>query len=385
MKASGTDATDAAGVPLHRNPYWSIVRRIAGLENKADISLSDAVTDLLVRQKLIAVGRAYSPDATIDRPMSHEEIIAKIDRFCGEDIRDRVLSQEILIDLGVMIKTVPHRFKGFLTLRVNYFILLLTSQLAREQILTQDEAYEALMELSPFEIKTRLRQVIDGYQGATQALQRQESLHLQQPQQAIQWVLDAQQEDAKPPAGSWMRQRELDGTLNRVPKNFYQNVWTVLEHCRGLVIGDKLERRNRLDSGWLLAEMTPGEKNFALQVEHLLNKIEAPTYRQVCIEALIELAALTERNPELHVADYLVLDVLIGHAVRLAWVDRHSDQEQAYAERKAQAWQQFYEMSPYACASYIVRAFQFLLEMGAAAEEGDDAQVPETVEIEAAR
>ncbi len=385
VKASGTDATDATGVPLHRNPYWSIVRRIAGLENKADISLSDAVTDLLVRQKLIAVGRAYSPDATIDRPMSHEEIIAKIDRFCGEDIRDRVLSQEILIALGVMIKTTPHRFKGFLTLRVNYFILLLTSQLAREQILTQDEAYEALMELSPFEIKTRLRQVIDGYQGATQALQRQESLHLQQPQQAIQWVLDAQQEDAKPPAGSWMRQRELDGTLNRVPKNFYQNVWTVLGHCRGLVIGDKLERRNRLDSGWLLAEMTPGEKNFALQVEHLLNKIEAPTYRQVCIETLIELAALIERNPELHVADYLVLDVLIGHAVRLAWVDRNADQEQAYAERKAQAWQQFYEMSPYACAGYIVRAFQFLLEMGAAAEEGDDAEVPETAEIEAAR
>jgi phosphorylase kinase alpha/beta subunit len=39
-----------------------------------------------------------------------------------------------------------------------------------------------------------------------------------------------------------------------------------MKHCKGLIIGDKLERRNRLDSQLILSEMTPGEKNFALRV-----------------------------------------------------------------------------------------------------------------------
>ena len=42
-----------------------------------------------------------------------------------------------------------------------------------------------------------------------------------------------------------------------------------------MVIGDKLDRRNRMESAPLLAEMTPGETNFARDVEHLLAKIDA--------------------------------------------------------------------------------------------------------------
>lgn len=137
-----------------------------------------------------------------------------------------------------------------------------------------------------------------------------------------------------------------------------------MEHCKGLVIGDKLERRNRLDSEEILSEMTPGEKNFALQIEHLLNKIEAPEYRQVCIETLMELAAIASSNPSLQIEEYIVLDVLIGHAVRLAWLDNHHDRRDRYDEDKASAWRSLYNTSPRECASYIVKAFRFLTEFG---------------------
>ncbi len=99
-------------------------------------------------------------------------------------------------------------------------------------------------------------------------------------------------EEIEVPLGGWRRFREAEGTTGRVPKDFFQQVWRILKHCKGVVIGDKLERRNRLDSELILSEMTPGEKNFALRVEHLLNKIEAPEYRRVCIETLMELAAI---------------------------------------------------------------------------------------------
>lgn len=152
--------------------------------------------------------------------------------------------------------------------------------------------------------------------------------------------------------------------MNRVPKDFFQQVWRLMKHCKGLVIGDMLERRNRLDSDLMLSEMTPGEKNFALRVEHLLNKIEAPEYQQVNVEALMELAAIADYNPNLQIEEYIVLDVLIGHAVRLAWLERFPEKADRYDESKAFAWRVFYNTSPKECASFIVKAFRFLTQFG---------------------
>ncbi|MEG4423075.1 MULTISPECIES: glycoside hydrolase family 15 protein [unclassified Microcoleus] len=353
-----------AGESSQSKIQWAVIRHAAGLLDKVDISLSDAVTDILVRQKQIAVGKAYSEDSIISRPGSYTEVMDKIRQFCGEDIRDRVLTQEILIYLSVLIKAEPQLFKGLLTLRVSYFILLLTSEFARELGVTQNEAYEHLMQLSPFEIKNRLRQVLTEYEEMNQILKQQESLRVKQPEKDIEWVVAPVSEEPTMPGGGWRRKRQMEGTVNRVPKDFYPSVWGLLRHCKGLIIGDKLERRNRLDSHIILSEMTPGEKNFALQIEHLLNKIVAPEYRQVNIEALMELAAIAQRNPELQVEEYIVLDVLVGHAVRLNWQGKHPERADKYDEDKAAAWQAFYNTSPYVCASHVLDAFRFLTKFG---------------------
>jgi phosphorylase kinase alpha/beta subunit len=157
---------------------WGLLRRAAGLLEKADITLSDALTELLVRQKQISVGKSYSEASLITEPMGHSEIVDKIRTFCGDDVRDHVLTQEILIDLSILIKAEPSLFKGLLTLRVGYLLLLITSELARERGIPQDEAYAQLIELSPFELKTRLRQVLAGFDGLNQAIFRRESLHV---------------------------------------------------------------------------------------------------------------------------------------------------------------------------------------------------------------
>jgi phosphorylase kinase alpha/beta subunit len=341
---------------------WSVIRRAAGLAGKVDISLSDAVTDLLVRQKQIAVGKAYSEASLITHPMAHSEIVEKIQAFCREDIRDRVLSQEILLYLSLLIKAEPDLFKGMLTLRVGHLILLITSELAAERDLPQDEAYETLVGLSPFEIKQRLRQVLVGYEEHNRELQQQESLSMQLGD-TITWIVQPESNAAEEQPGNWGHKRHQQGMVNRVPPNFYPRVWTLLSHCQGLVIGDKLNRLNRLE-GSLVEEMTAGEKNFALQVEHLLNKITAPQYRQINIEALMELATLAEANPDLRVDDYIVMDILIGHAVRLAYLQDHPDHEYRYDEFKAEAWRSFYESSPHRCAEYMAQALRYLASRG---------------------
>lgn len=355
---------------------WAIIRRSAGLLNKSDMSLADAVTDILVRGKQIAVGKAYSEASLITTPMPPNEILEKIQSFCGNDVRDRPLTQEILIYLSVLIKSDPQLFNGLLTLRVGYLILLITTGLAQELDVTQDEAYERLMQLEPFEVKQRLMQVLAGYNNLDQARLQQESLHIRQ-QGAIEWVIapeaqaaesaveSAAESEAEAMRTNWWQHRQREGALNRVPSGFYPKVWQVMQHCKGVVIGDKLDRRNRLDSELLLAEMTPGEKNFALRVEHLLNNIQAPEYRQVNIEALMELAAIAERNSELQIEEYIVLDVLIGHAVRLAWLDQHPQAAQTYDQQKGLAWRSFYETSPSACAAYVAKALRYLANLGA--------------------
>jgi phosphorylase kinase alpha/beta subunit len=349
---------------------WAIIRRITGLSNKTDLMLTDAVTDILVRQKQIAVGRAYSQASLITQPLTPSELLEKLQTFCREDIRDRVLTQELLIYLSLLIKIEPRLFDGLLTVRVGYLIALITSELAQELQLPQDEAYEQLMQLSPHQLQTRLRHVLTGYDDLNRSLFNQESLHIKQ-QTPIEWVvlpdgeMDGIDDASAPEAMShdWRRRRQLNGAVNRVPKNFYPQVWTILNHCQGLVIGDKFERRNRLESE-LLLEMTPGEKNFALHVEHLLNKIQAPEYHQVNVETLMELAAIVERNPDLQIEDYIVLDVLIGHAVRISWLDAHPEHRTRYDDHKASAWKAFYDQSPHTCVSYVAQALRFLTDLG---------------------
>lgn len=41
---------------------------------------------------------------------------------------------------------------------------------------------------------------------------------------------DSEQSDDR--QGQWLRRRRLDGALNRVPRDFYSRVWTVLERVR---------------------------------------------------------------------------------------------------------------------------------------------------------
>ncbi|MEL6136686.1 MAG: glycoside hydrolase family 15 protein [Cyanobacteria bacterium J06628_6] len=346
-----------------RLELWAVVRKAAGLLGKIDIGLSDAVTELLVRQKQIAVGKAYSRASLMTDPMPPDEIVRKINEFCGEDIRDRVLTQEILIYLSVLIKSEPELFEGLLTLRVSYLILLLINEICLEKGITQSEAYEALMKQSPSEIQLALRRVLAGYEGLDKGSFKQESLHARQSQ-SVQWVVRSAEDAPTPPEGDWWHKRQLEGSLNRVPEDFYSRIWRLLLQCHGIVIGDKLERRNRLVSEIILSDTTPEETDFALRIEHLLNKIQAPEYRQITVEVLMELSELFDQNPDWQIEDDIVLDVLVGHAVRLAWLDHNPQRAYRYNQDKSEAWPAFYRSSPRTCAQYFVRAIQFLLELG---------------------
>jgi phosphorylase kinase alpha/beta subunit len=230
--------------------------------------------------------------------------------------------------------------------------------LAAESDLPPSEAFEQLCGLPPHQIRRRLRAVLADADHARAALQRKEQLHLRG---RVQWQVPDPLAEL-PPGGCWLQQRMRLGALGRVPRNFYAGIWDLLHHCQGLVIGDKLERRNRLVSAAVLSEMTPGERNFAAVIEHLLSKIDAAEYRQLCTETLLTLIAFVAANPRVRFDDDLALDVVVGHAVRVGWQQRHPDVAAAdYGLHKAEAWDDFYRASPAACRRWQLLALQQLI------------------------
>ena len=337
---------------------WNVVRRCAGAMGMVHPQLDDALTDLLVRQKQVVVGRNYTGESRLSQPQDSTAIAERIERTSGIDARERMLEQELLLALDSIARREPTRLDGSLTLQLGQLLLLLTSELAGEQSLSQDEAFEILCCEPPHKIRSRLRAVLTDVEHAKAALQRTEQLHVSG---RVQWTVPDPLERS-PGNGDWLQHRIRLGSLQKVPRDFYAGIWSLLQHCRGLVIGDKLERRNRLNSR-LVLEKTAGERNFATLVDHLLSRIEAPEYRQLCCECLLSLMAFVETNADVRFDDDLALDVVIGHAVRVGWQHTHPSMElNEYPKHKAHAWGQFYLASPGDCRRWQMIALRELAE-----------------------
>jgi phosphorylase kinase alpha/beta subunit len=345
---------------------WAVVRQAAGLLGKVDGDLNLAVGSILTRQKSIQVGRAYSDASLISHPLPDQELIDKINAFCRDDVRDRVLTQEILLYLALLIKERPALFSELLTLRVGQLISLLTSEIVREQGVTPEQAYEELMQLAPSTIQARLEAVISEYESLASLPQRLEQLHTDEAHGTLDWSEDLGLHSLRRPTDGWLVWRQRQGVLDRRPAHFYGNVWNIFNHASSVVIGDRMERRNRMESSVVLSDMTAGEKAFALWIEHLLNKIQAPEYRQLNVEALQVMASFFRQNPSLKIHDALALDVLLGHAVRIAYVEQRPEHDIAYDAHKSAAWSAFYASPPVRTSACLVAALRSLLLVRAA-------------------
>ncbi len=345
---------------------WAVLRHAAGVLEKVDGDLSLAVSAMLVAQKAIQVGRSYSHESLIVRPMPEQELMTRIRTFCREDVRDQILTQEVLLYLGLLIKARPELFSQLLTVRVSHLIVLLTSQIVRAENTTPDDAYERLVHLPPSGIQSRLEAVLEEYHALTDLPQKLEQLNAEAGQVELGWRQDLGLEQLRTPAEGWFAWRQHQGIIDRRPASFYSHIWDIFHHSAGLVIGNKWDKRNRIASSTVLSDMTPGEKAFVLLIEHMLNNVHAPEYRQLTVETLSALASFFQQNPSLRIDDALVVDAMIGHAVHQAYLDQHPERAGNYNEFKSQAWDAFYARSPVETTAFLVSALRNLLTLRAA-------------------
>lgn len=368
QQRSLNDLIEEVHAQAGRLRLWSVLRQASGLQRKAIGDIHLAVGDLLVAQKFIQVGRSYHEDSLITRPLSDDELMQRITQYCREDVRDHILTQEVLLYLGLLIKASPELFSELLTVRASQLILLLTSQIVRTDKTTADQAYEALLDLSPSDVQKRLEAVLEDFQTLADLPQQIEELHAQGNTQALNWQQNLGLEELAVPEDGWLAWRQHQGIIDRRSNQFLAKIWRILHHTSGLVIGNKLDKRNRLSSSFVLSDMTEGEQAFAVLVEHMFNTIDAAEYRQLTIETLNALASFFEQNPSLKIDEAIVIDVTIGHAVNLSHIDKYPEHQANYDEHKSQAWDEFYEQSPAQSTSFIISALNHLLTVRSSKE-----------------
>ncbi len=343
---------------------WYVIRRCAGLLGKYDINLEQAATEILSRQHALTLGRAYSRKATLNQPADSSEILQTIRTFNNHDASEQIIIQELVIYLGMLIKAKPQLFNDMHTIRVGHILQLLIVRLKREAgCASQDLAYTKILSLAPYELSKKLTETLENYGHIEEQLDLDEALHYEGESLELANARFSSNTDPKghEEIHDWYEWREQQGSVGRENSAFFANVWQILHHCHGLVIGEKLHSKNRLDSDNILAQMTDGEQSFKLNVNHLLNKIQAPVYRQLTVETLKAIAAFFRQNITVHIEDTLFTEIIINHAVRISWLQYHPEHKENYEDYSALAWQAFSQLPPHRVANSILDAVIHLL------------------------
>ncbi len=345
---------------------WAIVRRCASVLGKYDINLEQSATDILVRQHHLTVGRSYSEQATLKRPIDSLQLLDLIKEFNENDGRQQILIQELIIHLGMLIKANPLLFKDMHTIRVGHILQLMIAQEKRKISSSWDQAFTDILALAPHQLAQRIEDVLKDYDNNESQRFQLESMHYDGSKCDL--ASARFQPNMNPHLvnlADWYDWREQQGSVGRESDLFLAGVWRLLHHCKGLMVGEKYNSSRRIDSENLLGQMTSGEQSFKLHINHILNKIHAPVYRQLCVEALNALAVIMQSNPQLMIDDTIVVDILIGHAVRLSWLQCYPDCVEEYDKYVSVAWQSFYQLPPHKVANGVLDALIYLLNNNA--------------------
>jgi len=338
---------------------WAVVRKMADILEIFDDRLEDSLLEVVIRQKRLAVGRAYSESAIFSKPLESFNILKTIKESCGENSAENVLTQEIILHVGHLIRIEPNLFENMLTIRTWYLVQLLVSNISRENFVAIGDAYEYLLSLAPHAVYDSLRDILESFSNEVGMMKQNENIQASGVDN-IQNILTPNEEVEIKMDKDWAIWRKNIGMIGSTNSQFYKGVWYLLQQCNGLVIGDKYNQYNRMGSD-LTLDTTAGERNFELRVDSLLQSIKASEYRQLNVEALQSLSRVFKENPEIKIDSDILIDVLIGHAVRLAWQKEHEHEN--YDEQKGQAWSAFYELSPKKTDEFFIESFMHLLTL----------------------
>jgi hypothetical protein len=319
-------------------------------EHLSPSEIADAVSHIVVHRHRLALGRGYDADSVIEAPLTGDEVVALVRRFGDPDPQAQDLALEVVVLLGMMLRADPARFSGVLTLRPWHLLDLMADTMEQHGSDTAAAGIARLAEAGPGELLVRLDQVVRAASDLAPALLH-EPLH--STGETLRRVVFRASNDPQPGPSGWLAWRRQKGVVGRLSEELRDHIWGLLKHCNGLLIGGAFENQIRLDSEIVRADMSAADRDFGLRVELLLAGIQAPEYREVCIEVLEALSVIVAANPGLNLAGDLNLDALIEHAVRTYWQSQTGGGPSG-EDIGAEAWLAFESSPPHELANALM-------------------------------
>lgn len=260
---------------------WHVIRHCSALLCKVHPSISESVLHILVTQRQISFGEGDNEE-TISHPPSTAEFLEYIQKHSRKNTILFAIYQEVLLYLCEIIQKNPALFKGILRIRLDLLIRLIAKETSGNA-----DSFEEMCMLRPIEFYQFISRLLSG--GVT--VSEDEVL-------------------------TWERIRYIDGSMNRLPKNFHHNLYALLNSTSGIDLNG-----NVLHSFPLINEMTAGEPQFAISISNWLDKLNNPQLRQLYVEAIMMLGHLQKmmrtfpRFIELHTILYQAHDLFVQECV----------------------------------------------------------------------
>jgi phosphorylase kinase alpha/beta subunit len=296
------DAMEDVQRTAARSGHWQISREAAASLGFVDQRLPDSVKDLVVRLRRLDLSPLHQTEqAVLSRPVALHTVTERLAyMFPTGGSAIGVVAQEVLIALGLLVKSPGDLLKGTRTIRLAELV----------ELLAQGEAdglsggIERLCHLSPSDLMTRLEALL-------RATPTVRMVVGPDPQFALLPGVNPEQD--------WHGWRRRIGVLIKVRTDFYARVWSLLHAVDGVRFGSGDDPAGRLDARAARGDFTSHERDFAHVLESRIVRIRDPRYRALCLETLNVLAAHHERHPDLPLAPGcdVALDPLIHEAADL--------------------------------------------------------------------
>lgn len=176
---------------------WRTVRYCTSILHKTVDSLAPSITNILVRGKIVTLGVFGNDEVEITKPLTPDKIKEILyEKIFPHDIYQAVLIQELIINISKYISTSPEIFNGIMKLRFGWIIEVMKQELESSKMTDPDsEELLNIYDLSPNQVK-----------------------------QLLNFILTCNNNQDR----TIYQKRQLDGALNRVPLNFYEQAWFIL-------------------------------------------------------------------------------------------------------------------------------------------------------------
>lgn len=284
---------------------WDLVRRMACICKKTVDSLAPSISSILVKGREVTLGVFNHEEFVVSNPLAPSEIKDILYSICSKyNDYEACLQQELVLHVAAAMSDHAELFEGMLRVRIGWLIHAMKLHLGGDS---------KVYSLSPSGIK--------------------------------ELVLDVLTLSKKECTVSWLKRRQINGALNKVPHGFYQKVWTILQcSSEGLVInGHKLPQQPTI------SDMSPLEIAWFKLVEGKLTSIQEPVYRHIVVETLVVIGTILEKDSNLEFDFCVDVDWIIKMASTMHVKEMNYGNEKSDLER-------FYDLDRLTMSKYVCRS-----------------------------